>query len=147
MNSPGNIIELKEFSSDVYNHICLLTKQLTPAGNVPSESEFRSILNSGNTHLFVIQDDNEIPAGMLSIGIYRTPTGKKAWIEDVVIDDKFRGCGYGKKLVEHAVAFIHDLGADTISLTSNPSRVAANQLYRRAGFDRYETNVYKIPVN
>ena len=31
-------------------------------------------------------------------------------------------------------------------LTSNPSRIAANQLYQTLGFERYETNLYKYYI-
>jgi len=30
-----------------------------------------------------------------------------------------------------------------VALTSRPSRVAANELYKKMGFVQYETNVYK----
>ncbi len=139
-----NIIEIKTFSPEMHDFVCRLTRQLSPNREGPSEEEFRDILSSESAHLLVLQNDEEMPVGMLTAGIYRTPTGHKAWIEDVVIDDAYRGHGYGKKIVEYAVDFIRGLGADTISLTSNPSRVAANQLYRATGFDRYETNVYKM---
>ena len=31
-----------------------------------------------------------------------------------------------------------------IQLISNPARVAANRMYRELGFERYETNCYKM---
>lgn len=32
------------------------------------------------------------------------------------------------------------------SVTSNPARVAANRLYQDMGFERYETNCYKMEI-
>jgi ribosomal protein S18 acetylase RimI-like enzyme len=83
---------------------------------------------------------------MLTVGVYRTPSGNKAWIEDVVIDELFRGMSYGEKIVLHAIDFIRSLDADTISLTSNSSRIAANRLNQKLGFEQYETNVYKMKL-
>jgi GNAT superfamily N-acetyltransferase len=95
----------------------------------------------------VLHDANGAPVGTLAVGIYRTPTGCKAWIEDVVVDHAHRGFGYGKKMVEYAIGFIRDSGADTISLTSNPSRIAANQLYQQLDFELYPTNYYKMRLS
>ena len=36
------------------------------------------------------------------------------------------------------------LGAKTVDLTSRPSREAANHLYRKAGFEVRDTNVYRL---
>ena len=63
--------------------------------------------------------------------------------EDVVGDGEARGQGAGQALVEAAVEHAGKLGARTVDLTSRPSREAANRLYRRAGFELRETNVYR----
>lgn len=88
--------------------------------------------------------DGERPLlGMLSLIMFEIPTGWRAWIEDVVVDDAARGRGAGKALVNAAVKIARDKGAKSVDLTSRPSREAANRLYRRAGFELRETNVYR----
>lgn len=87
--------------------------------------------------------DQEI-AGMLTVGIYHSPTGGKAWIEDVVVDEKYRGQGLSKQLVTHAVRFVKEQGIPLIMLTSNPTRIAANKLYQKLGFEQKQTNVYRM---
>jgi len=138
------IEEIKTFSPEIHRFVCRLIQQLLPNRNVPSEEAFRDMLDSEHTHLFVIQDAEGTWVGMLSVGIYRTPSGCKAWIEDVVIDEAYRGRGYGKMIVEYAIGFIRNSDADSISLTTNPSRIAANHMYQSLGFEKYETNVYKM---
>jgi len=138
------IEKIEEFSPEIYRFVCRLIPQLSPNCDALTEKVFRAMLDSKNVHLFVIQDSEGIPVGMMSVGFYRTPTGCKAWIEDVVIDAAYRGCGYGKKIVEYAICFIRDSGIDSIFLTSNPSRIAANQLYQSLGFEMCETNVFKM---
>ena len=81
--------------------------------------------------------------GMLTLATFTIPTGLRAWVEDVVVDDQARGRGAGQALVEAAVAHATSIGARTVDLTSRPSREAANRLYRRAGFELRETNVYR----
>ena len=80
---------------------------------------------------------------MLTLATFTIPTGLRAWVEDVVVDAGARGQGAGLALVKAAVAHAQALGARTVDLTSRPSREAANRLYRRAGFEPRETNVYR----
>jgi ribosomal protein S18 acetylase RimI-like enzyme len=75
--------------------------------------------------------------------MYRLPTGLKAWIEDVVVDQRFRGRGIGADLSLAGLRRAEAEGAATVDLTSRPSREAANRLYQRLGFVQRETNVYR----
>ena len=81
--------------------------------------------------------------GMLTLAVFQTPTGVRAWIEDVVVDDAARGAGVASALVEAALDLADERGARTVDLTSRPSREAANRLYLRLGFELRETNVYR----
>ena len=142
-----NIIEIKVFSQEMYLFANKLTIQLTEGQKTLSVESFCAILESPNTHLFMIYDADGIPTGMLTVAVYHTATGSKAWIEDVTVDENFRGRGYGKKIVEHAIEFIRNSGVDALSLTSNASRVAANELYQKSGFELYPTNVYRMKLS
>jgi ribosomal protein S18 acetylase RimI-like enzyme len=75
--------------------------------------------------------------------VFRIPTGVRAWIEDVVVDDAARGKGVGEALNRAALELAGRLGARTVDLTSRPSREAANRLYQRLGFVARDTNVYR----
>ena len=129
-----------------YEAIVRLLKQLTTRPIAFSQSDYEHLILSTNNHLLLLQYTNTI-VGMATIAIYSSPTGSKAWIEDVVIDKEHRGCGLGKKLLTHAIGQAKTWGATTIMLTSNPSRIAANELYRSIGFEQKETNVYKMNLN
>ena len=80
---------------------------------------------------------------MLTLFATRTPSGLRTWIEDVVVDDGARGLGLGTALCHAAIAKAKTLGATSVNLTSRPSRVAANRLYQKLGFELRETNVYR----
>jgi ribosomal protein S18 acetylase RimI-like enzyme len=83
---------------------------------------------------------------MATLATFRTPTGLRAWIEDVVVDDAGRGRGVGTALTEAMLDRARELGCRTVDLTSRPSREAANRLYQRAGFVARETNVYRYDL-
>lgn len=135
--------QIKKFTPEYFQSVCDLVRKLDDGLPLPTKDEFIELLESDNSYLFFIRDENSV-AGMLTVGIYRSPTGSKAWIEDVVIDDKFRGSGLGKIIVQYAIEFIESKNIDSLMLTSNPTRIAANGLYRSLSFVRKETNVYRM---
>lgn len=138
------ILEIKEFTQNGLEAVKKLTEALLSSDSIHlTEAYYKEILVSDNSHLFFLMDGKNI-AGMLTVGIYKSPTGVKAWIEDVVVDDLYRGQGLGKLLVEHAISFAKSLGADSLMLTSNSARVAANNLYQSLNFTQKETNVYRM---
>lgn len=137
------IIEIQSYSTEYHKAMQRFLDQLTTNPMILTEEMFRRLLVSENSHLFFLMKDEQI-AGMLTVGIYHSPTGGKAWIEDVVVDETFRGQGLSKLLVAHAIEFIQSQGIPSLMLTSNPKRIAANKLYQAMGFGRKETNVYRM---
>ena len=138
-----SIIEIKTYSPEYHEAMQRFLNQLTTSPMVLTEDMFHQLLASQNSHLFFIMKDEQI-AGMLTVGIYYSPTGGKAWIEDVVVDETFRGQGLSKLLVAHAIEFVKSQQIPLLMLTSNPKRIAANKLYQAMGFERKETNVYRM---
>ncbi len=138
-----SIVEIKTYSPAYHAAIQHFLNQLTPESMTFTESMFKELLASTNSYLFFLMQEEKI-AGMLTVGIYHSPTGGKAWIEDVVVDEAFRGQGLSKLLVSHAIEFVKSQHIPLLMLTSNPSRIAANKLYQAMGFERKETNVYRM---
>ena len=136
------IKEIKKFDNDVYNAVAKLLPQLSPFSKLLTKKYFKKILKSKNTHLFVAKVNKEI-VGTLILLNYNILAGPKYWIEDVVIDESQRGKGYGKELTQFAINFAKSVGAESINLTSNPTRIAANELYQKLGFTKIETNFYR----
>ena len=140
------IVEIKNYSLEYQEAMQRFLDQLTSSPMTLTEDMFNQLLASPNSHLFFLLKDEQI-AGMLTVGIYHSPTGGKAWIEDVVVDESFRGQGLSKLLVSHAIEFTKSKQIPSLMLTSNPKRIAANKLYQTMGFERKETNVYRIKFN
>ncbi len=140
-----SIISPTTFEAGHYEGIGHLLSQLTTRAITYTEEDYRKQLDTPNSPLFLLLD-NDTVIGMLTIGIYLSPTGSKAWIEDVVVDNTYRGRGLGKQLVAHAIAYCETQGIDTLMLTSKPKRIAANALYQSLGFERKETNAYKMDL-
>lgn len=140
------IRKVNRFSDRLYRAVEILLPQLDPSSTIPSKDYLKVLLKSKDTHFFIVELSNGEIAGMLTLVLYRIPTGNKVWIEDVVIDGSQRGKGFGEQLMLSVMDYSKSLGAGEIRLTSRPSRVAANKLYQRMGFIKYETNVYKFTL-
>ena len=119
-----------------------LIPQLSSSSPPPSRADLADIIDNPSTVLFLARVDGEI-MGSLTLAFYRIPTGLKAWIEDVVVDDALRGRGVGAALNQAALEEARRRRAKDVSLTSRPSRTAANRLYLRLGFVARETNTYR----
>ena len=121
-----------------------LVRQLSRSSPPPSAAEVEEIVGSPASHLLLATEADETIVGMLTLAIFRIPTGLRAWIEDVVVDERARGRGVGAALTNAAIRLAREHGARTVDLTSRPSREAANRLYQPLGFAARETNVYRF---
>ena len=130
---------------EIVDAIARLVPQLSRSAPAPSAEQLSEIATSPASHLLVARVDSTI-VGSLTLVVFRIPTGVRAWIEDVVVDEAARGHGIGEALNVEAVRIARDLGAITVDLTSRPSREAANRLYQRLGFVERDTNVYRYDL-
>ncbi len=108
----------------------------------PDAAQFASIARSSATALLCARVDGRI-VGTLSLVTFSLLTGTRAWIEDVVVAPDARGRGVATALVDEALQRAGRLGCRTVDLTSRPSRIEANRLYEKLGFEKRETNVYR----
>lgn len=129
-------------TEDLVQGIANLLPQLSSSAAVPSLEDIERLLADKNCYLLIAEVDGTI-AGMLSLIVVEIPTGRKAWIEDVVVDAVFRGQNIGVELVEKAKEIAIEIGAKKLYLTSNPSRQAAHRLYAKCGFEKYDTTLFR----
>lgn len=141
-------IEIKtitKFDASLTEPIARMLGQLSSKPISFTDNNLRNIIECEGSQLIIMYADSK-PIGMVTLGHYLAPTGRKVWIEDVVIDSSMRGLGLGRKLINYAVSQTHILAPGTLMLTSRPSRIVANTLYRSSGFEQRETNVYKMEI-
>jgi len=135
-----------EATDEVLAALHRLIPQLSSSSAPVTVAELREIIDSDSSVLFIARVDGRI-VGSLTLAVFRIPTGIRAWIEDVVVDESARGHGVGEALNRAALAEAKRRGAKTVDLTSRPSREAANRLYLRIGFVARETNVYRYDLS
>ncbi len=121
-----------------------LIPQLATNRLPPTKEELAALVGSESSTLLIVRhpepSNRIVGAGCLTV--YRVPTGVRAIIEDVIVDELARGLGIGESLVRRLMDLARDKGANGVALTSNPRRASANRLYQRIGFTRRETNAY-----
>ena len=127
---------------DLVRAVTELLPQLSRSAPPPTLEQLARIVADPATTLFVAEEDGRV-VGMLTLAAFEIPTGRRAWIEDVVTEGAARGKGVASALVNAALAQAAELGARTVDLTSRPDREDANRLYVRLGFEQRATNVYR----
>jgi ribosomal protein S18 acetylase RimI-like enzyme len=130
----------------IVDAVARLVGQLSRSAAPPTTAELGDIVSSPATDLFIAIDDGGTIIGTATLVTFRIPTGARAWIEDVVVDEAGRGQGVGTALTEAMVERAQELGCRTVDLTSRPSRASANRMYQRAGFVARDTNVYRLDL-
>lgn len=129
-------------ASELTSALELLVPQLSKSNPPPSLAEVKQMLASDAITQFVARDDDGRIVGVSTLAVFPIPTARRAWIEDVIVDEPARG-GVGAALTKAMIERARSLGCKTIELTSRPSREAANHLYLKLGFEVRETNVYR----
>jgi len=134
-------------SPEAVERLCALLPQLSKSAPKLDMQMLNEILVQPSVDLFValVEGEDKV-VGMLTLIRTAIPTGKKAVVEDVVVDTAARGQNIGAKLLLAAFDAAYSYGARYVDLTSRPDLEAANQLYVRAGFVRRETNVYRYSL-
>lgn len=140
-------VELVEAVSDeLVETFARLVPQLSSTSPPPSRAALEEIVRSSATSLIVAREGDDI-VGTLTLAVFRIPTGIRAWIEDVVVDEGARGRGVGEALTLEAIVRARAAGARSVELTSRPTREAANRLYRKLGFEERATNVLRLTLD
>ena len=133
---------LQEVTDEVVEAFGVLLPQLSSSAPPADRAVLDRVVGSAATTLLIARSDGKI-AGTLSLVMFPIPTGVRAWIEDVIVDEAARGQGIGQVLTAEALRIAEDAGARTVDLTSRPSREAAGRLYERVGFQSRSTRLYR----
>jgi ribosomal protein S18 acetylase RimI-like enzyme len=128
---------------EVASALARLLPQLSSSAEPLTPEGIGRLVDHPSVILLVARIDGRI-VGTLTLVWFPLPTGERARIEDVVVDESARGQGVGAALTVEALRLAEEFGARSVDLTSRPSRVAANRLYQRLGFQERDSRVYRF---
>ncbi len=144
-DSRITIGRLTSFSPKDAEAVKRLAAQLGANFQPLRDQDLKDMLASATTSLFVAREsEGQEIVGMITLAVYRIPYVKKAYLDDVIVDESFRGQGLGSQLLKRALAQAKELGASYADLTSHPTRIESNKLYEKFGFKKRDTNVYRL---
>jgi ribosomal protein S18 acetylase RimI-like enzyme len=133
---------LDEVTDEVVDAFGRLLPQLSSSAKQLDAAAIAAMATSPAVTVLLARSDDRI-VGSLSLVMFRIPTGLRAWIEDVVVDEAARGQGVGTVLTREALRLAQEAGVRTVDLSTRPSRVAAGRLYEREGFMQRDTRMYR----
>lgn len=136
---------MTEVTSEVVEAFGQLLPQLSSSAR-PLDADALSVIAAAPASTLLLARIDGTIVGTLTLAIFPIPTGVRAWIEDVVVDEAARGQGVGEALTVAAVELARQAGARTVDLTTRPSREAAGRLYERVGFERRDSRVYRYKL-
>ena len=125
--------------------LAVLLPQLNPKIRLRPD-RLRELMADKSATLLIARDEAAI-VGTATVILYRTPAWLKALVEDVVVDEGARDHGVGEALVRACIDVARSGGADMVELQSASFREAANRLYPRLGFERRDTNFYRLVLD
>ncbi len=141
-----NVRRVTEVTDSLTEAFARLMPQLSPRLAAPSAERLQTVAGSSSAALFTAEAGGTV-VGVLTLVWYDVPSGRKAWIEDVVVDAAVRGVGAGEALVRAALGHAAAVGAGKVMLTSNPARRAAHGLYGKLGFKEAETTLFACKID
>ena len=131
-----------EVTDEVVEAFARLLPQLSSSAKPLDAAAIAAMASSPAVTVLLARSDGRI-AGTLSLVLFRIPTGLRAWIEDVVVDEAASRQGIGTMLTREALRLAREAGVRTVDLSTRPSRVAAGRLYEREGFKQRDTRMYR----
>jgi ribosomal protein S18 acetylase RimI-like enzyme len=129
----------------IVDAVAMLVPQLSTS-SPPTTAELSDVVASPATDLFIALDDGGAIIGTATLVTFRIPTGMRAWIEDVIVDENATNRGVATAMTKAMLDRARELGCVSVDLTSRPSREAANHVYQKVGFEPRVTNVYRFDL-
>ncbi|GET45469.1 GNAT family N-acetyltransferase [Capnocytophaga felis] len=137
-----HFIKKTDLTPTIESQIQILFSELSDIQTTPVEKLFQL---AEPPHIVICTDENKI-VGMATMAVYEVISGRKAWIEDVVVSSNHRKRGIGERLVQSLIEKAKELEVNTLLLYSNPKREAAHRLYKRMGFSEKDSTLFALSI-
>ncbi|MFK8265256.1 GNAT family N-acetyltransferase [Capnocytophaga cynodegmi] len=135
-------LEKTNITSSIEKQIQDLFSELSDIQTISLEKLF-SLAQS--PYIALCTDENKI-VGMATMAVYDVISGRKAWIEDVVVSSNYRQKGIGERLTQFLIEKAKELEVNMLLLYSNPKREAAHRLYKRMGFLEKGSTLFAMTI-
>ena len=135
---------LTDLNEAIQTQVSDLFKQLAPD---IKQLSLKEVLDKKNNCSVLCYEENGRIVGLAVMCSYKVMSGYNGWIEDVIVDENYRGKGIGRKLIEKLIEIGKDLYLTNIFLFTGKHRTAANKLYSNLGFTKKNSNIYSLKIS
>ncbi|MDK8190126.1 GNAT family N-acetyltransferase [Paenibacillus sp. UMB7766-LJ446] len=100
-------------------------------------------LNTPGAYLYNLVHEVDGNVGYIWFNVTDNRRGKDAFLLDIVVEEAYRGKGYGTETMEALEIETLSLGVDRIGLHVFGHNVRASSLYRKMGYEVTDLTMYK----
>jgi len=133
---------LKKVTPQIAKEVSILSKQLLSVNPDISIESLTQVIKHPANHVLVARNSENRIIGMIMLVVVITIEQHLAFVENLVVDASARNQGIASVLIMKVIEIAKQMNLASLHLTSRPSRVAANELYKKWGFKLHETNYY-----
>ena len=135
------ILTKSDLNASLQDQIAKLFEQL---GGTKTQIDLKEVLDDKNQITLAYCKDNDAVVGIASMCIYKVISGRKGWIEDVVVSSESRGKGIGRKLINKLIEEGKEKNLTEMLLFTEDHRKAAIHLYSDLGFKLKDSSIYSL---
>lgn len=137
-------MKIRRFQSKDENNLKELFGQLTKD---QIKLNAKEMVRDRKTFCFVVEEKEKI-IGSGTLAVFRNPVrGMTGIVENVIVDEKNRGKGLGKKIMDKIFSVAKKQKLEEIVLISNPEREVARKMYQALGFKLLKTGFFRKELN
>lgn len=147
--SPYRVEALNSYSESDAAQIGKLLASLSDKfdGSPISGQLLRNIIDSPYHEQLIARSSEGVVVGAATLNIIMgAGIGRKAWLDDFVVDPSLQGSGVGSLMWDAMIEWCKLHNIAMLSFTSNPKRVAAHRFYLKRGAEIYETDYFKKAI-
>jgi GNAT superfamily N-acetyltransferase len=114
-------------------------EQLRPVGEERFLELVATMREESDYQLFALRDDADGEIRALAGVVVQTNLyhGKHAWVHDLVVDEPYRGEGYGTAVLEWVEEWADERDCSCMELASGLWRDEAHRFYEKVGMEKY----------
>jgi len=110
-----------------------------------AENFLKQRIENKDSEIFVAESEEKLTGFVQLYPLFSSTRMKRYWLlNDLYVNENYRGKGFSKKLIEEAKQLAKSTNASVILLETGKSNDIGNQLYPSCGFEIYdEVNFYE----
>ena len=143
---PITIRVVRTVEDGLIQAIDRLVPQIPGTASVPGRWELEQMVADPGAVL-IVAESGAVIIGMLALVVFRTPTGLRARLEDLVVEDYVELPAITERLIRRAMKTSSSRGARIVHVDCPTSNADVGRIFERLGFERMSTTAYRYKLS